>query len=53
MESYLNKNKELDNQMNRALDMGGNEIIIVENPGKPQSVVPRRFFYRKIQSLIE
>ena len=53
MESYLHKNKELDDRMNRALDMGGNEIINVGNPDKPQSTVTRRFFYRKMQCLIE
>ena len=33
--------------------MGGNEIINLRNPDKPQSAVPRIFFYRKIQSLID
>ena len=39
--------------MNRALHLRGNEIINIRNPDKPQSAVPRRSFYRKIQSLIE
>ena len=52
LESYLHKNKELDNKMNRALDMGGNEIINLGNPDKPSDAVSKRFVSRKIQDVI-
>ena len=49
MESYLHKNKDLDNAMNKPLDMGGNEIINLGNPDKPNDAVSRRFVFKKIQ----
>ncbi|XP_053377001.1 uncharacterized protein LOC123545278 [Mercenaria mercenaria] len=52
-ESYLHRNKELDNTMNRALDMGGNEIINLGNPDKPNDAVSRRFMFKKVQSVID
>ncbi|XP_053378022.1 uncharacterized protein LOC128547973 [Mercenaria mercenaria] len=38
--------------MNRALDMGGNEIINLGNPDKPNDAVSRRFVFKKVQSVI-
>lgn len=53
MKSYRHRKKELDNKMNRALDMGGNEIINFRNPDKPHDAVLRRFIFKKIESVIE
>ena len=52
MELYLHRHQELNNTMNRPLDMGGNEIINLGNPNKPNDAVSRRFVYRKIQDII-
>ena len=53
LESYLHRNKELDNKMKRSLDMGGYEIINLGDPDKPNDAVPRRFVFKKIQSLVK
>lgn len=45
-------NTELDNTMDRVLDMGGNGIINLGNPDKPNDAVSRIYVYRKIQNLI-
>ena len=52
MEEYLHRNKVTDNKMTRPLDMGGSGIINLGNPEKPYDAAPRRFVFRKIQSLI-
>ena len=52
MESYLNRNSIENNKMNKPLDMGGNEIINLGSPDKPNDAVSRRFVYRKVQDLV-
>ena len=52
MELYLHRHKELNNTMNRPLDMGGNGIINLGTPDKPNDAASRRFVNKKIQDVV-
>ena len=53
MESYLHKNKELNNSMNRSLDMSGNRINNLGNPEKPTDAVPKQYVLGKYNLLLK
>jgi chromosome segregation ATPase len=53
MSGYLHRNKELDNKMNRPLDMGGNSIINVGDIDKPNDAVSKRYVYLRMQDIIK